>query len=146
MDAFKSIMTGLKEVADHVGNKEVSDDIQNKLDNWDEYVSSLDDGINESAFDDEEETICEKYNVMFLYYPLTVDEVISIKKDGKITCNREVKLYESKEDAILSNNGDEDIRVISINPDYMNAKSITKLQNYFTYSEDIPAEAIYSFV
>ena len=146
MDVFKSIMTGLKEVADHVGNKEVSADIQNKFDNWDEYVSSIDNGINESAFNDEEETICERYDVMFLYYPLTVDEVISIKKDGKISCNGGIKLYESKEDSILSNNSDEDIRVISINPDYMNVNSISKLNNCFIYCEDIPIEAVYSFV
>lgn len=146
MDVFKSIMTGLKEVADHVGNKEVSADIQNKLDNWDEYVSSIDNGINESAFNDEEETICERYDVMFLYYPLTTNEVNRIKKDGKISCNGGIKLYESKEDVILSNNSDEDIRVISINPDYMNVNSISKLNNCFIYCEDIPIEAVYSFV
>lgn len=146
MDVFKSIMTGLKEVADHVGNKEVSADIQNKLDNWDEYVSSIDNGINESAFNDEEETICERYDVMFLYYPLTTNEVTRIKKDGKISCNGGIKLYESKEDVILSNNSDEDIRVISINPDYMNVNNISKLNNCFIYCEDIPIEAVYSFV
>lgn len=41
MDAFKSIMTGLKQVANYIGNNEVSDDIQSKLDNWGGYVASL---------------------------------------------------------------------------------------------------------
>lgn len=146
MDAFKSIMTGLKEVADHVGNKEVSDDIQNKLDNWDEYVSSLDDGISESVFKDEDETICEKYDVMFLYYPLVTNEVARIKKDGKISCNGGIKLYESRDGAVMSCSNLDDLRIVSINPDYMNVSSISKLNDCFVYSEDVPIEAIYSFV
>ena len=146
MDAFKSIMTGLKEVADHIGNEEVSTDIQNKLDNWDEYVSSLDDDINESAFNDEEETICERYDVLFLYYPLTIDEVIRVKKDGKIPWNGGIKLYESRKGASMSCGKLDDLRIVSINPDYMNVNSISKLNDCFVYCEDIPIEAIYSFV
>lgn len=86
MDVFKNIMKGLQEVAKIKNNNEVYDDIQQKLNNWDNYKKKISNKQLESFdYNDSPNTsINELFDLNYLYHATYAPYVEEIKKSGYI--------------------------------------------------------------
>ena len=93
MDAFKSIMKGLQEVAKIKGNNTLRDEIQTYLNNWDDYKKQVNNHKLESLkaddllfqYDDNPPTTIEDlFNLNYFYHGTYLPYLEEIKKLGYI--------------------------------------------------------------
>ena len=167
MDAFKSILIGMQEVAEMRGNKEVADSIQAKLDNWDEYKKEVNSGKLESFDynDDANISNSELIGTDYLYLAAYAPYLEQIKKDGKIIPGKNSDWGISDKNSIyLSRDLDDaasfaehtmntpyeylnEIIVLEIDIDKLdfNRLSIYCNQNY-SFDIDVDVEYIYTWV